>query len=272
MERWQNKDKIKIIDIGSGTGGNAHGLVDALKCSPLGLKPLEIHAVDINPDALELQKEVFDSCYYAYVDWKAHQYQFSLNAGKFSNEINQLMSDYGGDFDVIVTSKFLNEIATYTLDAGNDPQGFYKAFVLAADRFLNQDGLALIVDVSVPIGNRWVPTMLNQEWHGARRMGVNLSTVLPRTCGHYESLCGPDPGCFQFTPLEVVHQGCPDDTPDRTNIVFKVLARKALSQELLEEADAIPITTVMSQKHNSYCTRGRVSKNPGMVSVISPWD
>lgn len=272
LDRWSNKDKIKILDIGSGTGGNAHGIVDALKCSPLGLLPLEIHVVDINSDALALQKQVFDSFMYAHFNWNSHQHQFALNAEAFQIELAQLISACGGSFDVILTSKFLNEIATYTLDAGNSPLGFFKAFILEADQGLNQDGVALIVDVAVSIGSRWVPTMLNQEWHEARKMGINLATILPRTCGHYESVCGPRPSCFQFTPLEVLHQCCPTGIPDRTNIVFKVLARQAMTHELLSEAGDIPITTMMSQRHNSYCIKGTVSKTPGNSYVNSPWD
>lgn len=167
-----SKNSFRILSAGCGTGGDICGLIHALHT----LKPqatFEVSLFDGNADALTICRKILKKL--------SEQENISIVIrtdivreihGKADfREIRESFSEQ----DIIITSKFLNEVLGYF------PHAYYH-FVSAFSKLLSEDGIMIINDVICKAYcEEFVPTYMNWDLNAAVR-DKDLSSVLPLPC------------------------------------------------------------------------------------------
>lgn len=272
LTNWTKLPCLKVLDIGSGTGGNVQGILDVVKLSALSHVQFDVWVTDGNALALEYQKKIVDALTYSRVSWNYLPRVFSTDPLKFRSELDLLKREIGVDkFDIIVTSKFLSEIAGYAVDEGLSSNGYFENFLLWAAENLSVNGLLIVVDVPIKPGQKgnspkYVPAMLRDEQNLAQKKGFQLRCILPRACGYYGEQCSNSSRyCFHSYPLTISHSRKDEDN---TKILFRVYAAKEFAEQILSDWGPAPIVTEMSAEYNSYCSQGRVLKSISDAQTI----
>ena len=144
---YLDKQEINILDIGSGTGGNLSGLLMSIIEHLSNQININILAIDGNKEALEiLQKIVFK------IQIK-YNLNISLNCQYISfQNIDELYQNskmyFENHYDIITTSKMINEILNYDNNA-------YYEFCDCYLPHLSSDGFLSIVDVTIKINSQF---------------------------------------------------------------------------------------------------------------------
>jgi len=144
---YLDKQEINILDIGSGTGGNLSGLLMSIIEHLSNQININILAIDGNKEALEiLQKIVFK------IQIK-YNLNISLNCQYISfQNIYELYQNskmyFENHYDIITTSKMINEILNYDNNA-------YYEFCDCYLPHLSSDGFLSIVDVTIKINSQF---------------------------------------------------------------------------------------------------------------------
>lgn len=172
FEAVSDKNYFRILSAGCGTGGDICGLIHALHI----LKPqatFEVNLFDGNADAMNICKKLLQKL--------AEQEDIIISIRseivreiKGSSDFEEL-SELLGEQDIIITSKFLNEVLVYFHNA-------YYHFVKKFSKNLAEDGIMILNDViSKASCEQYVPTYMNRDLNAAVRK-MDLSSVLPLPC------------------------------------------------------------------------------------------
>lgn len=167
-----NKNCFRILSAGCGTGGDICGLIHAIHT----LKPqatFEVSLFDGNADAMNICKAVLK-------ELSEHE---NISISIKTDIVCEIHSkadfkEIRGKFpiqDIIITSKFLNEILGYF------PNAYYH-FVKKFSKILSDEGIMIINDVICKAYcEQFVPTYMNNDLNAAIRE-KDLSSVLPLPC------------------------------------------------------------------------------------------
>lgn len=175
----EKKTTINILDFGSGTGGQLFGLLHAIENQYEPNFEINIHSIDGNENALEIQQKILNEYWQKYyknkIVFNQHIHQFSN--GKSIEEY--LNNNFNDKFDIIITSKALSELI-------KDDRLIYKHFLYAADNFLNENGICLISDVTCTIDNNYIPSIINsniKDYYNVKNKGlISLCIIIPICC------------------------------------------------------------------------------------------
>ncbi|MDY6420551.1 MAG: hypothetical protein SPL03_08395 [Succinivibrio dextrinosolvens] len=167
-----SKNCFHILSAGCGTGGDICGLIHAIHT----LKPqssFEVNLFDGNADALQFccnvlhELSVQENIRVSVRTKIVHIVQSSRDF----EELSELFSEQ----DIIITSKFLNEVLGYFSNA-------YYYFVKKFSKLLSSDGIMILNDVvSRAYSGSYVPKYMNRNLNTAVRE-KELSSVLPLPC------------------------------------------------------------------------------------------
>ena len=168
----ESQKNIRILSAGCGTGGDVCGLIHAIHT----VKPqasFEVSLFDGNSDALEICRNVLH-------DLSVHENICitikqdiirEIQSKKDFKEIRENLSEQ----DIIITSKFLNEVLGYF------PNAYYH-FVKKFSKLLSTEGIMILNDVVCrAYCGSYVPTYMNRDLNSAVRER-ELSSVLPLPC------------------------------------------------------------------------------------------
>lgn len=168
----RSKKCFRILSAGCGTGGDICGLIHSLH----SVKPqpsFEITLFDGNADALTLCKTFLHELS------KHESISISIKTDmvceiKDKKDFKNLREQFS-EQDIIITSKFLNEVLGYF------PNAYYH-FVKKFSNLLSEDGIMIINDVICRAScEQFVPTYMNRDLNEAIR-DKDLSSVLPLPC------------------------------------------------------------------------------------------
>lgn len=185
-------DTINILDVGSGTGGQLFGLLQALheKFEPL---KINVFSIDGNKDALDIQKSIF---YYLNNGYKSkinpHYYHMVYHDKK---ELAQHLSQSFYKINFILSFKFLSEMIL-------ENKGIYSGTLKIAEEILSPDGVLCLVDTTnkIPTKNGYsdyLPSYSNNEVYEYLGEAANtaLHYMLPSCCAKNIKQCKRDK-CF----------------------------------------------------------------------------
>lgn len=237
---YLDKREINILDIGSGTGGNLSGLLMSIIENLSDKININILAIDGNKDALAiLQKIVFRI-----------QIKYSLNISlncqyiNFENidELYQSSKVYFEyDYDVITTSKMINEILN------NDNNAYYKFcdFYLP---HLSNNGFLSIVDVTMKINSQFLPIILNKQVNKFIKNNTeDYKTIIPTSCYINEETCSQD--CFTNNIFYISHSAKQNDM---SKITYRILANKEFADNILDKIE-IGCVVGQTQSERKHC-------------------
>lgn len=220
-ETYLDKQEINILDIGSGTGGNLLGLLMSIIESLSDKINLNILAIDGNQYSLKiLQKIIFK------IQLK-YNLNISLNCQYISFEnIDELYQNskiyFENNFDVITTSKMINEILH------KDNNAYYD-FCANYLPHLSNEGFLSIIDVTLRINSNFLPIILNTQINEFIKNNLDeYKTIIPNSCYLNEEECNQD--CFTNNIFYVSHTAKHNDI---SKITYRILTHKNFADKIL---------------------------------------
>lgn len=221
----QEKEEINILDIGSGTGGNLSGLLLSLIENISQKININIVAIDGNKEALKLlEKIVFK------IQLK-HSLNISLNCHYVTFEtITDLYENskqfFEPNFDFIISSKMINEIITKDNDSYYN---YYRHFA----KYLNNEGLLLMLDVTTKIEVNYMPILLNKQTNRfIQENEGTYKTLIPTSCAEFDNDCKQD--CFSNNHFVVSHS---KKKSDRTKVTYRVIGKREFVTVILSKIE-----------------------------------
>jgi hypothetical protein len=246
---FNDKDVINILDIGSGSGGNVIGLLDAVKSSLTGNKIFNLYTVEGNANAIECQVKII-------AEYKLRS-NVSINhfplhcvfssACTFPRQINDLLRGLPvSSFDFITTFKCLTEF--YNADYQGS-RGLFSAFVSNLRNYLSPEGLMAIVDVTTTDKQRTRPftsfILAGEVNEYLRNNNTDMTYILPRSCSVYFNNCRYR-DCFRQLIIEVSHSKASLDT---SKICHAVFGKKPFTDRILIAKDIVNPYPVCYKKY-----------------------
>lgn len=226
-DAFGNKRRIRVLDYGCGTGGELIGLLAALSIAFPERRPaVEIRMIDGNADTLRLAEEALEE-FKAFSGLTA---EVNAGFGKIK-DADYFCSDefVDGTFDVIVTSKFLNEMN----ECLERPYFLFMKNVLPK---LADDGIAVMLETTCKQSARRGGAWANQQMFGeanaflARTSGFR--TLFPFVC----SVC-TKPVCKAYPQLMFDFSSLGYDGP-RTKLACRAICREELWQKVRQSTRA----------------------------------
>jgi hypothetical protein len=229
------KESISVLGLGVGTGGDIIGLLDIIHKYGLCSK-VQVYAIDGNKKALSIFQHL--------VAVLASRYNMSIKVECYESTVDGGLSlpDIGTSFDVITTSKFVNEIVNIL----NEP--YYKILEYSYPK-LAQHGLMLISDVTTLVEDTFIPVRMNAEVNKFVRRHKACKSILPIACSQFEQQCTYQ--CFTQKQINISHRY---RALDKSLITYRLLGRKDLASDLsIYEDDCIYVNTYKAGDNDQVC-------------------
>lgn len=229
FDSLNSKSKIRILDIGSGTGGSIIGLINLIDLR-FEKKEIIIYSIDGNQDALNIQKSLFKKRK-EYLQLN-NKYKLKIFPFKFETKANfqSIMNDLeiNKKFDLIQTFKFINEF--YNRDY-EESKGFYEQFLKFGENLLVNDGLLIIEDLTYYISPyAYLPAIMNNECKNYFRTELtDLVYILPKCCALWHIDCQIR-RCFSKLIYEIKHR---EANSDISKINYKLFIKGELGTYVL---------------------------------------
>ena len=248
----QSQECIRILDVGSGTGGHLYAVVEQLR-TKIKKSRIKILAIDANEQALHKQSKLHERKMFNGVEIDYKLMRFDLDSDRFGQQLQEACQHSEVNFDIVLSSKFLSEIGAYAQKEGLNSRGFYQRLLDVADQVLSPHGIVSLVDVNIPIKQHFVAEIMRREIQQVRAQGADLDVIMPLHCGTYHERCCENSDCYMTVPIELLRRGCSGE-PDKTQICFRVLARRVLSRQIFEDVEYVPARINVSKA--GYCHMG----------------
>lgn len=189
------KDEINILDLGSGTGGQIFGFIQALHDNIDNNLTINIYSVDGNKNSLNIQKNIFDN--YWEQNFKKHNINITFYCKIFNNgdDIDNFLSEKisSNSIDIILSFKFLSELLKYD-------NFIYTKTLKACENILKDNGILVLDDVTITIDTllfpetdiiykRYIPYSINENIKEYLNKEHSLNLLLPLCCFYNANQC-----------------------------------------------------------------------------------
>lgn len=268
---------VRILDLGSGTGGAWMGLATALFAHgcPHGI---EVDAVDGNACALSRQA-AFATAMSADAGVPIHLAttcrQLGPDVAAFEQDLKSVLAQLGRQYDFVLVSKHLSELYCA---AGPGAHGVVYQALHLLSRAMLPTGYLVVLDMTTRIDEvgQYFPTLL------ARELGLYLSQhpqalrpVLPVPCAVSASAgcAGGQGGCYTQRHLHFRHSmtGAAALRTEHTKVTYRVLAHRAQALNISAGYPSGLAYHVNDNCDNQACHRGRIVSNVrGFNGFITP--
>lgn len=258
---------LRILDLGSGTGGAWMGLATALLSH--GFKQgIEVDAVDGNAHALSRQA-AFASAIAADAGVRIRVQttcrELGANVDAFEQDLRSVLAQLARQYDFVLVSKHLSELYCAGGHAANGI--VYQAVHLLSGALL-PTGYLVVLDMTTRIHEvgEFFPSLL------ARELGIYLSQrpqglrpVLPVPCAvSAQAGCtGGQGACYTQRHLHFQHSmtSAAALRPENTKVTFRVLAHRAQALQIAAGYPSNLAYHVNDCRDNQVCHRGHIVSN-----------
>ncbi|MEA2061199.1 MAG: class I SAM-dependent methyltransferase [Thermodesulfobacteriota bacterium] len=186
------RQDLRILDIGSGLGGNTIGLLKFIHFYFDNIKHVVIDAVDGNDTALAMQRIILNKLDFNFT-WQLNPVHNVFTESDFRSELREAVS-HDQKYDFIMTSKFINEMYSDNKDSKSP----YADFLDFAETALGEEGFIIVSELTNKVGTRGhINKVLNREVDAYLKNGrTRLSQVYPLPCYFWRNICQNAKKCF----------------------------------------------------------------------------
>jgi len=199
---------LRVLDLGSGTGGAWIGLASALAKAGIA-KQLTVDAIDGNAIALGVQQSFATAISEATgisVELKTHHVKLGLARQDFACDLSAVLASLPGKFDIVLVSKHLSEFYHESFRAAT---GIIQDALQLLSGVLRQNGYLIVLDMTDQLegGREYFPkTMARETARYLMTASAHLKPILPMPCAlHMGSACASRGGCYTQRKLEFFH-------------------------------------------------------------------
>ena len=259
-DKFNEQEKIVVVDIGSGTGGNVFGLLQAL-IEKFTNKQINIYTFDGNKSALDIQKNIYDNYENLFPESDNH-IRFIFNQIELCNqsdidEIDKFLDKEDKKIDILSSFKFINEFydKNYKRYAG-----MYKKVLEFAENNLNDNGIFVLCDLTYKVESTGtnIPTYMNRECKSFfQSRKSTLKYILPKCCCKNIEKCFRD-YCYSSISFKVNHSG---NNSDITKIVYKLFINGELGETIKTNICNETRLWCDSEADECYCKNGGCRHN-----------
>jgi len=250
------KRELRILDLGSGTGGNLLGLLHVLHEAGYPKNPIRIVSKDGNAYALSHQLALvrkFEEYSGRNIILEQREETYT-STESISKSLRELSTD--GGFDIIMSFKFVSEFFNTDYREFSD---LYHVIVKECETLLSDTGILMLVDVtcrdscqSRPFTPEIMSTSLGAY---LRDLSAELQTVVPVACGFWSSHCHTSP-CYTERILTVQHSNA---KADMSKFCYRVMAKRPFATAILAELNHQEQYQISYNRwHPRYCKHGNL--------------
>lgn len=259
---FRQKDIIRLLDIGSGTGGAVVGALLALDGWGQCEATVAITALDTNQTALAKQGEILDSLrdHLAFnLDFELRCRQLPCDLEGFIPAFSAFLDQEGHRYDLVTCWKSLCEF----YNAGFAPaQGIIRNLLSLVSQVLVPNGLCVVADItSTDNGVEHFAITLNREANEYDAApDAKAHTILPLCCGSRTKTC--ELGCYTQRRFRVSHRFA---THDQTKIAYRVLAPNPFWHSITASFNDHEAYRINAAKPDQACANGRKCLIRGLI-------
>lgn len=228
FDKYNKKDTINILDIGSGIGGSLFGLIQVIM-EKFNNKQIKIISIEGNKNAIDLQISIFKNLkklipYKNKIHVSCHCIKFK-NKNELETKLMKLGMD--GSIDIMQSFKVVNEF--YHKDYKSN-KGMYSHLMYLGNKWLKKSGILCIVDVTNKINNtQYASIIFNEE---VKKFMCDkqseLIYIIPRCCAiNYEN-CTKTNVCFSKRTFDIHFE----NTVDKSKVNCKVFIKPDLGEKV----------------------------------------
>jgi SAM-dependent methyltransferase len=254
-------DVLRILDLGSGSGGAWIGLAHAL-CDAGINTPLEIIAVDGNEIALDLQHQlVSEVCKATGLGIRLTTLPCTLRSEQagFAEDLADCLgacAHVSDRYDFILASKHFSE---HYHAAGFAARGVLHEGLSQLAGHLSDRGFMFLLDVTCCVYNnrKYFPLLLAEEvLQTVSTAGVDLHTILPLPCAGNPATCQARSGCFTQRKLSIRIER-DYGINEVTKFTYRIFSRTPLAQAILKGMTLDAPWAVNAARPQEACQNGQ---------------
>jgi len=283
----EKKDKIRILGIGSGTGGEIFGAIKALsECFKNTPKDFDIRVIDINSEALKIQKEILENIKLTPGNMGWMKELLELKPETFFDQIKRKFDNKKYDF--ILIWKMVNEMLRVSCSYHHRGGTVFKQIISLGEHYLKNDsGLLIISEITEPVSKNenqseeddFLPKIINRYFiEQIKKKTCGLRIIRPLSCAYWYSSCSVPSDCFQSRSFEVTHSGLKTfgRESDQTKISYRILGHSLFAENVLKETPRKNSYSVLAKNkfnNSNFCMEGRFefNKNPPHLPSFNAW-
>lgn len=225
-EILKQKESISIFSLGAGTGGDVLGIISAIDKHISEDIPIKVIAADENALSLDF----FEGAVHRYQRQSKRIVTFKRYRCPIRDEHQlELLSTKidDGTVDIISVCKIGCELLAKGIFAVNNP---YSVILSFFEKKICKTGVFTLLDVTTPSpSGEFIPVLMNKGVSSFVRANTSYSTLLPQSCGCYESIC--ETPCFIQQIITVNH--C-KKTNDLSKICYRMLGHKPFCDSIVD--------------------------------------
>ena len=257
-DAFTQKDNIRILDIGSGTGGSLTGAILAVVDSIGTTVPIEVTSLDGNADALNKQQEVLNAVrehipcplIFTFV-----QNKFPTAIDGFVEEFQAFARTEGPKYDIILFWKHLSEYYNANFAQAN---GIVKHALQIASTLLTPNGICCVLDVTtIDNGVEYFAMTINRESNEyATSADATMATILPLPCARHAQSCRLTK-CFTQRIFIINHR---QHLNDSSKVSYRVFAPRSFAAPIIATYTDQVDYRVNAQRPQEACAAGIIKK------------
>ncbi|HQQ69170.1 MAG TPA: hypothetical protein PLL92_02510 [Alicycliphilus sp.] len=266
---------LRVLDIGSGTGGAWMGLAGALR-QALDVRQLDVVATDGNAYALGLQPAFLRPLSQELglgICLNREHFRLGLSYAAFMNDLSALLGRLQGQFDFILVSKHLSE---FYQAGGQQAQPIVGAALHLLSQRLHATGSLVLLDVTqrTGAGTDFFPVRLARELSQyLAQEPEGLRPVLPVPCAlHALTGCAAQSSCF--TQREFALRLCNPQTGEMervsSKVTYRVFAHAQHARRISSAFAKGDADFVTDQDRQSACVDGAIVSTTRSRNGFSP--
>ena len=252
---YRQKEIIRFLDVGSGTGAAIVGALLALTDWGEFDGIVEITSLDANKDALSKQREILESIQSNLsfeLIIRSRHVRFPFDLDGFIEKFATFAKQENFQYDLIFFWKCLSEF--YNVNFAQ-AQGIIHNTAKIASRMLVPYGLCVITDVTTKDnGFEFFSCTLNREINEHDiEVDAKTRTILPLPCGMGSTIC-TEKSCYTQRFFHINHQFAKND---KSKITYRILAPIGFAQSITASFHTSKAYCVNAAKPNQECSNGQ---------------